>query len=72
MATKLLRAAGEILYGPRWQTELARSLDVSARTMRRWASGVDDPPAGVAVDLLRLCTERVAEIDELIERLQSA
>lgn len=34
-----LRAAGELLYGPRWQTALARDLNVADRTVRRWAAG---------------------------------
>lgn len=70
MTTKLLHDTGAALYGPRWQTELARALDVSDRTMRRWASGTDNPPDGIAIDLLRLCTERAADIDDLIERLK--
>ena len=34
-----LKKAGEALYGPRWQTALARALGVNARTVRRWAYG---------------------------------
>lgn len=42
MTPNLLAACGAALYGPRWQTEIARDLDVSDRTVRRWVSG-DSP-----------------------------
>lgn len=70
--SKLLKDAGEALYGPRWQTDLAADLNVSDRTMRRWLSGADDLPAGVAFDLWRLCEERSALLDEVIDRLKVA
>jgi DNA-binding transcriptional regulator YiaG len=34
-----LRRIGEELYGPLWQTKLARALPVSPRTVRYWLSG---------------------------------
>jgi hypothetical protein len=34
-----LRQIGEQLYGPRWQTKLARVLPVNPRTVRRYLSG---------------------------------
>ncbi len=34
-----LRSIGERLYGPRWQTKLARALPVSTRTIRYRLSG---------------------------------
>jgi hypothetical protein len=34
-----LRRIGERLYGPRWQTKLARALPVSTRIIRYWLSG---------------------------------
>lgn len=34
-----LRSLGERLFGPRWQTKLARALPVSTRTVRFWLSG---------------------------------
>jgi len=70
--SRLLRETGEALYGPRWQSELGRDLDVSDRTIRRWAAGVDDLPPGVAMDLWRLCLERAQRLDALAERLKVA
>lgn len=58
----LLHRVGEALYGHRWQSDLARDLDVSGRTMRRWAAGHDALPRGVADDLRMLCIERAARL----------
>ncbi len=33
------RSHGERLYGPRWQSKLARALPVSVRTVRHWLAG---------------------------------
>jgi hypothetical protein len=60
----LLKRCGEALYGPRWQSELARGLDVSDRTVRRWAAG-DAVPDGVYLDLHRLCSERATTITKV-------
>ena len=54
----LLRAAGEALYGPRWQSDLARDLKVSDRTVRRWDAGQNDVPAGVWDELRALLKAR--------------
>jgi transcriptional regulator GlxA family with amidase domain len=70
--SRLLAEAGEALYGPRWQCELARQLGVSDRTMRRWAAGTHAVPPGVYVDLLRLTQERAALLDALAPRLREA
>lgn len=72
VSSKLLKDTGEALYGPRWQSDLARDLSISDRTMRRWAAGADDVPPGAALDLLRLCEERAAMIDDVIGRLKVA
>jgi hypothetical protein len=34
-----LRDIGEELYGPLWQSKLARAMPVSTRTIRYWLSG---------------------------------
>jgi hypothetical protein len=70
--SRLLHQTGEALYGPRWQTALSRDLGVSERTVRRWAAGTHDVPAGVWVDLLRLTQERAGALDELAEPLREA
>lgn len=70
MTPALLSQAGEALYGPRWQSELARDLDIDDRTMRRWVAGDSSVPSGVAVDLLRLLTEWASDIDDLIPKIK--
>lgn len=70
--SRLLLEAGEALYGPRWQAELARELGVADRTVRRWVAGTSDVPAGLYVDLLRLTQERASVLDALGPRLAAA
>ena len=70
--SRLLVECGEALFGPRWQSELARELQVSDRTVRRWVAGTSEVPAGLYVDLLRLTQERAAVLDELAPRLRKA
>jgi hypothetical protein len=72
MSSRLLQRCGEALYGPRWQSELSRDLKVSDRTVRRWVAGSDDVPDGVYLELLGLCNERAAELDDLIAVLPRA
>lgn len=71
MSRRILIDCGEALYGPLWQSELARQLGVSDRTVRRWVAG-GDMPAGVYIDLLRLTQERAGILDALGERLREA
>lgn len=56
--TDLLREAGEALYGPRWQSDLARDLGVSDRTVRRWIAGTFDVPDGVWTQIRALLRQR--------------
>lgn len=70
--SRLLVEAGEALYGPRWQAELARDLGVADRTVRRWVAGTSEVPAGLYLDLLRLTQERAAVLDALAPRLREA
>lgn len=72
MSTKLLKDAGEAMYGPRWQAELARDLGMSERHMRRLVAGAADLTPGMATDLWRLAEERAADLDDVIKRLKNA
>lgn len=69
--SRLLVEAGEALYGPLWQSALARDLDISDRTVRRWVAGTSPVPAGLYIDLLRLTQERAAVLDALAGRLRT-
>lgn len=67
--TDLLREAGEALYGPRWQSDLARDLKVTDRTVRRWAAGADVPSA-VRLELAELLKARGAAIAAVRRKLR--
>jgi hypothetical protein len=68
----LLHEAGEALFGPRWQTEIAKALNVNDRTVRRWAAEPDTVPRGVSADLRRLCDERIQLLTAMRDRLEAA
>jgi len=72
MTARLLKRCGQALYGPRWQSEVARHLKISDRTVRRWVDGSSDVPDGIYLELLGLCQERAAELDDLITMLPRA
>lgn len=71
MNNKLFHDAGEALYGPRWQSDIARDLNMSDRHVRRLASGAAEISPGMASDLQRICEDRVAELSKIIRRLKS-
>lgn len=68
--SRLLVECGEALYGPQWQSALARDIAVSDRTVRRWVAGTSPVPAGLYLDLLRLTQERAALLDDIEPRLR--
>ena len=61
MTADELREVGEYLYGPRWQSPLARDIDIDERAMRRMASGERPVPIGVAAELIEKAAARVAD-----------
>lgn len=70
--SRLLIETGEALYGPRWQSEVARDLGCNVRTVQRWVAGVVDMPPGVYTDLWRIALERAQALDDLTDRLKVA
>lgn len=64
----VLAEIGRALYGSRWQSDMARDLGVSDRTVRRWAAG-EDLPAGVRNDLAALAKRRAAELGAIADRV---
>lgn len=72
MSNGILRDVGEALFGPRWQSDLARELKVTDRTMRRWLASDGDLPRGVALDLIRACDARILAINSVQDRLIEA
>ena len=64
-----LLQAGSLLYGPEWQSPLARDLGVSARLVRFWVAGRCAPPPTLRADLDHLYRraerEQVARLTKL-------
>lgn len=58
MTPDQLREIGEALYGTGWQSDLAADLGVAERTVRRWLSGAQIIPDGVAAEVRALCVRR--------------
>ncbi|MCT8309197.1 hypothetical protein RMA73_00080 (plasmid) [Xanthomonas translucens pv. translucens] len=67
---QLIRA-GKLLYGDRWQSELARDLGVADRTVRAWVSGARKPVAGVWADIAALLRQRSNEGLAMLQELDS-
>lgn len=59
---------GEALYGPQWQTTMARELGVSGRIVRYWVAGTHPVPQRALNELCRLMANRRADLAALIER----
>ena len=66
---KLLHEAGELLYGPRWQSEIGRALNVSDRSVRRWIAEEHALPEDLAAQLRRLIDQRIAALKKVRDRL---
>jgi len=65
-----LAQIGAALYGPRWKTEIARELDVSQRTVRRWSSGSYEIPEGIEEELGELRRSRIARLRALASQAE--
>ena len=66
----LLRLAGRLLHGERWQEPLARDLGVSGRQCRYWDAGralPDDLPGRLGALLGRRATELAGAVDRCAE-----
>jgi plasmid maintenance system antidote protein VapI len=57
---------GAALFGPLWQSEVARGLGISDRTVRRIVRGEAQVSDEWAVDLVALAVERMGEIGRLV------
>lgn len=67
-----LARAGALLYGERWQSELARALGVGDRRVREWVSGDRMPPAGIWADIAGLLRQRLADGATLLRELDGS
>ena len=62
MKADLLRSVGEALYGPRFQSEVARDLGVSFRSINRWLA-LDAMPDDVPDRLRPVVRSRLAGLE---------
>ena len=69
---ELLAQVGKLLFGERWQTDLAKAADVDSRTVRRWVAGAYPIPDGVFLDLHRQVQERAQDLDDVEPALKQA
>jgi len=69
MSGPTIQEIGEALFGPRWQSELARALEMSDRHMRRLAAGEAPLTPGIMADVRKVAVERGRTIAGLIKRL---
>ncbi|AVY67147.1 hypothetical protein NZ30_12685 [Xanthomonas translucens pv. undulosa] len=67
-----LARAGTLLFGDRWQSDLARALGVDDRRVRQWLSGDRKPPAGVWADIAGLLRQRQQEGLALLREMDAA
>ena len=56
------------LYGPRWQTKLARAVPVNPRTVRRWLAGERKIHPAIAERIRGLLAEKVAEMEPILSK----
>ena len=71
MNTEQLQQVGRLLYGDQWQSNLARSLSVDDRTVRRWASGESAIKQSIANEIIELLKNNQSEINQFIEKMES-
>ena len=64
-----IQTIGRALYGARWQTELAKTIGVSERTMRRWAAG-QPPPPGAWADMAQVAEVKAANLLRLAQDMR--
>ncbi|SVS28557.1 Uncharacterised protein [Klebsiella pneumoniae] len=69
----LLINAGQLLFGERWQTELARALGLSdGRRIRQWLSGDRPIPVGIWDDLRELLEDRSSKMELIVKQIQAS
>jgi hypothetical protein len=64
-------SVGEALFGPHREGPTSLPLLASTpRTVRRWLSGTEEPPAGVWVQLLAIAVKRLADLRAIMPELE--
>jgi hypothetical protein len=62
---------GRLLFGERWQSDLARALGTSSRMVRYWVAGTHARPEDLRQRLAGLLQERVDNMKGMIVRLRT-
>ncbi len=60
---------GTLLFGARWQSDLARELGTSTRMMRYWVAGTHSPPDDLNERLIELIEARIQAMRDMATRL---
>ena len=68
----LLCEAGRLLFGPAWQSELARLLRCSLRRIQYYAADARQPPATMLVEIAEHLAARSQGCRDMADRLKSA
>src|SRR5438046_1066288 len=67
----LLERVGKTLYGDRWQTQMAKALGISDRTVRRWVLFESSIPWSFLADKLpSIFTARTEELRSVLKELR--
>jgi len=70
---EILIESGKVLYGERWQTDLARDLGLSdARRIRQWLADERPIPDGIVMDLQRLLMTRHLNLAKVVHKVNQA
>jgi hypothetical protein len=64
-----LEEIGRAVYGGRWRGKMALELDVSDRTLDRWAAGSREIPDGAWQDLRAIVRDEYGDC-ELLNRME--
>ncbi len=64
--------AGRLLFGTRWQSDLARALGSSTRMMRYWVAGTHTPPSDLNQRLSALLQKQIEQMRDMIARLEDS
>lgn len=68
---QLLARVGVLLYGERWQSDLAKDLEIDPRRMRQWLAGERPIRADTPERLVDLLVRRRGQISSLLVELES-
>ena len=66
---KILKMAGEALYGERWQSPLARDLGTTDRNLRYWCAGTHTVPADLDEKLIALLDRRGVMVSRVMAHI---